>query len=176
MGEFKARSPVRALLTPGRAGQVLERTFADGRRVLFDKTYAQRRGRTAEDVMRHPNFESFKATLRALERLAGERRLTVAVALVPSKEEVYAWVLDGAPPWSTRGEPSGFSAVLRGLCEQHGFSFVDLKPALVEASRLYYEKSGALLWWRDDTHWNGEGQRAAAAAIHENLLHGTSTR
>ena len=51
-----------------------------------------------------------------------------------------------------------------------GFRFLDLKPALVEASRQAYEKSGALLWWRDDTHWNGDGQRAAAAAVYENLL------
>jgi hypothetical protein len=108
-------------------------------------------------------------------RLAGERRLTVAVALVPSKEEVYSWVLDGAPPWSTRVEPSGLSNVVRGLCEQHGFRFLDLKPALVEASRREYEKSGALLWWRDDTHWNGDGQRAAATVINETLLRTTPT-
>src|SRR2546426_601991 len=80
IGEFRSRSPVRALLTPGRASQVLDRTFADGRRMLFNETYARRRGRTAEDFMRHPNFENFKATLGAMERLAGERRLTVAVA------------------------------------------------------------------------------------------------
>jgi hypothetical protein len=119
--------------------------------------------------MRHPNFESLKATLGAMERLAGERQLTVAVALAPSKEEVYSWVLDGAPPWSAGEEPSGFSAVLHGLCAQHGFRLLDLKPALVEASRRAYEKSGALLWWRDDTHWNGDGQRAAVA-VYENLL------
>ena len=71
-----------------------------------------------------------------------------------------------ALPWSADGGPSGFSAVLHGLCEQHGFPFLDLKPTLVEASRQDYEKSGALLWWRDDTHWNGDGQRAAAATIY----------
>jgi hypothetical protein len=80
---------------------------------------------------------------------------------------VYAWVLDGAPPWSTDGGPSGFSEVLRGLCDQHGFRFLDLKPPLVEASRRDYEKSGALLWWSDDSHWNGDGQRAAAAAFYK---------
>jgi hypothetical protein len=138
--------------------------------VLFNETYARRRGRTAEDILRHPNFESLTRTLGATERLAGERRLRVAVALVPSKEEVYSWALDGSPAWSAGAEPSGFSAVLRDLCERHGFRFLDLKPALVEASKPAYEKSGALLWWRDDSHWNGEGQRAAASAVYANLL------
>ena len=170
VGDFRSRSPARALLSRGGAGRIIERNLPDRRPVLFDETYARRRSRTAEDVQRHPNFESLKRTLGAMERLAGERRLRVAVALVPSKEEVYSWVLDGAPAWSTSAEPSGFSGVLRGLCERHGFRFLDLKPALVEAASAAYEKSGALLWWRDDTHWNGEGQRAAASAVYANLL------
>lgn len=173
LNDFRARSPVRRLLTRGDAELVVERKFVDGRRVLFHKAYAERRARTAEEVVRHPNFVHFEATLGAMERLAVERRLKVSVALVPSKEEVYAWVLDGAPAWSARQEPSGFSEVLRGLCEQHGFRFLDLKPTLAEESRRAFEQTGALLWWPDDTHWNGEGQRTAARAIYQNLLGGT---
>lgn len=173
--DFRGRSPVRRLLSRGGMNLVIERKFIDGRQFLFHKDYAQRRGRTAEEVMRHPNFLNLKTTLGAMERLAGERRLTVAVALVPSKEEVYSWVLDGASPWATRVEPSGLSNVLRGLCEQHGFRFLDLKPSLVEASGREYAKSGALLWWRDDTHWNGVGQHAAATVIYETLLRTTPT-
>lgn len=172
---FRSRSPVHRLLSRRGAELVIERTIVDGRRVLFFAPYAQRRGRTADDVMRHPNFESLKATLGAMERLAGERQLNVSVALVPSKEEVYAWLLDGAPPWSAAGEPSGFSTVLRGLCEQHGFRFLDFKPALVEAARRDYEKTAALLWWRDDTHWNGNGQRVAAT-VYTNHLRGIQIR
>ncbi|MDT7604347.1 MAG: hypothetical protein QOF61_2344, partial [Acidobacteriota bacterium] len=173
---FRSRSPVHRLLSPGGAAAVVERTFVDGRRVLFLSLYAERRSRTAEEISRYPNFENLKATLGAMERLAGERRLTVAVALVPSKEEVYSWVLDGAPPWTTGNEPSGFSVVMRELCARHGFRFLDLKPALLEASRRSFEETGALLWWRDDTHWNGDGQRVAAAAVYENLLRGIQTR
>ncbi|MCA1632120.1 MAG: hypothetical protein LC802_00020 [Acidobacteria bacterium] len=170
--DFRSRSPVRRLLSPGGAGQIVERTFVDGRRILFSAPYAERRGRTAEEVSRHPNFESLKATLDAMGRLAGESRLTVAVALVPSKEEVYSWALDGATPWSTARGPSGFAVVMRELCERRGFRFLDLKPTLVEASGRVFKESGALLWWRDDTHWNGLGQREAAAVIHESLLGG----
>ncbi|MDQ2854815.1 MAG: hypothetical protein M3R68_00680 [Acidobacteriota bacterium] len=167
--DFRSRSPVHRLLSRGERESVVEGKFLDGRPILFFAPYAERKGRTAEDVMRHPNFERLKATLRAMEKLAEERRLTVLVALVPSKEEVYSWVLNGALPWSADEQPSGFSTVMRGLCSRHGFGFLDLKPALVEASRRAYEKSGALLWWRDDTHWNGDGQRAAAAAVYQTL-------
>lgn len=168
--DFRARSPVRRLLSGNDSRSVIERKFIDGRRVLFNQYYAERRWRTAEEVMRHPNFGHLQTTLGAMRRLAGERRLRVSVALVPSKEEVYPWVLDGATAWSAGAKPSGFSDVLRRLCEQLGFRFLDLKPALLEDARRENEKSGALLWWTDDSHWNGVGQRAAARAIYRDLL------
>ena len=165
--EFRSRSPIRRLLSRDESELVIERKFVDGRPMLFLAPYAQRRGRTEQDIIRHPNFGNLKVTLSAMERLAAERGLIVSIALVPSKEEVYSWVLDGAAPWSADSGPSGFSIVMRELCQLHGFQFLDLKPSLVAASTLNYEKSGALLWWRDDTHWNGDGQRAAADTIHE---------
>lgn len=168
--DFRARAPIHRLLSGNDSRSIIERRFIDGRRMLFNEYYAHRRWRTAEDVMRHPNFEHLKKTFSAMQRLAGERRLQVSVALVPSKEEVYSWVLDGAPAWSANKEPSGFSDVLRPLCKEHGFSFLDLKPVLLEDARRENEKSGALLWWPDDSHWNGIGQRAAARTIYQNLL------
>jgi acetyltransferase AlgX (SGNH hydrolase-like protein) len=170
VGDFRAGSPLRRLLIGNDSGSIIERKFIDGRRMLFNEYYAQRRWRTAEEVIRHPNFEHLKTTFGAMQRLAGERRLHVSVALVPSKEEVYSWVLDGTPAWSANEKPSGFSDELHRLCEQHGFPFLDLKPVLLEDARRENEKSGALLWWPDDSHWNGVGQRAAARAIYQNLL------
>jgi hypothetical protein len=168
---FRARSPVRRLLSSlGADADVAERKFPDGRPVFFFNPYARHRGRTAEEVRRHPNYEGLLRTFAAMRRLADERRLSVEVALVPTKEAVYSWALDGAPPWSSGAGPSGFSAVLADLCANQGFRFLDLKPALVAASRRAYEESGALLWWRDDTHWNPAGQRVAAAAVCEQLL------
>lgn len=172
--DFRARSPVRRLLSPGEDGAIIERTFPDGRALLFHDRYARNSRRTADEVRRHPNFEHLRATLSAMRRLAGERHLEVDVALVPSKEEVYSWVLDGKSPWTSSEEPSGVSTVLSELCGWQGFRFVDLKPALVEASRRAFEESGALLWWRDDTHWGPVGQRVAATVIYERLLHDLS--
>jgi hypothetical protein len=45
-----------------------------------------------------------------------------------------------------------------------------LKPTLIGASEKKFKEAGELLWWRDDTHWNGAGQRVGADAIYENLL------
>jgi hypothetical protein len=168
--DFRSRSPVRRLLSPGEGGEVVERDFLDGRPLLFFVPNARHRGRTAEEVRRHPNFEGLLRTFAAMKRLAEERHLSVAVALVPTKEAVYSWALDGAPPWTSSPEPSGFSAVISELCARQGFRFLDLKPALVADSRRAYEESGALVWWRDDTHWNATGQRVAAAAVCEQLL------
>ncbi len=176
--DFRLRSPVRRFLSriEGKPGDVvIEKKLADGRQVLFNKTYAERRGRTAEDILRHPNLVNLKTTLGAMERLAAERHFAVAVVLVPSKEEVYSWVLDEAQPWSSPARSSGFSSVLQGLCAQHRFRFLDLKPALIEASSREYKQSGALLWWRDDSHWNGAGQRITAAVIYETLFHASPT-
>jgi hypothetical protein len=176
ISDFRARSALLRLMSRSDPSQIIERRFIDGRRILFHPAYAQRRSRTAEDIRRHPNFESLKATLGAMERLVVARRLSVAVALVPSKEEVYSWVLDSARPWSADSGPSSFSVVLRGLCEEHGFRFLDLKPTLVAASVQAYQKSGELLWWSDDSHWNDGGQRVAAAAVYQALFHGLQRR
>ncbi|MBV9924109.1 MAG: hypothetical protein JOZ96_03645 [Acidobacteria bacterium] len=167
--DFRASSPVRRIFVRGDAARVLERSLPDGRRVLFHKDYAERRGRTAEAVARHQNFAPLRETFEAMRGLAAERRLKVLVALVPSKEEVYSWVLEGVPAWPPDPGPSGFAGALGGLCEREGFGFLDLKPVLSEEARREYERSGALLWWPDDTHWNALGQRAAARAVYQNL-------
>ena len=170
VSDFRARSPLRRLMSGNDSALIIERKFVDGRRMLFNQYYAQRRARTVEEVIRHPNFGHLKKTFGAMQKLADERRLTVSVALVPTKEEVYSWVLDGASPWSVNEKPSGFSNELKSLSEQRGFRFLDLKPALLENARKINDESGALLWWPDDSHWNGVGQRVAAQTIYQNLL------
>jgi hypothetical protein len=170
---FRDRSPVHAIVTrrgaPG-PEQVIEKSFVDGRRLLFLRQYARNKDRTAEEVRRHPNFEKLLATVGAMRRLADARGLGVVVALVPSKEEVYSWALEGAPPWTAGVEPSPFSAALEEMSRQNGMPYLDLKPELVNASKRAFEDSGELLWLSDDSHWNLLGQRVAAGAIQRELL------
>jgi hypothetical protein len=105
-----------------------------------------------------------------MKELVEQRRLKVAVVVVPSKEEVYSWVLDHLPPWSTSAAPGAFSAAIESLSRQMGFGFLDLKPFLLESSRSAWGQSRQLLWWRDDVHWNARGQREAAAVIRHRVL------
>jgi hypothetical protein len=149
---------------------VINRTFLDGRSILFVKTYADRVNRSADEVRRHPNFAHFKTTFNLMRQFAQSKHLRVVVAVVPSKEEVYSWLLNHEPEWTSPKEPSGFSIVAHEFCDLNGFKFFDLKPTLIEASEKKFKESGELLWWRDDTHWNGVGQRVAAEAIYQNLL------
>jgi hypothetical protein len=169
---FRRRSPLRrvALAGGGAAEGAVERSLPDGRRVLFFAPYARAAARTAEEVRRHPNYEGLRATFGAMRRLAGERRLRVLVALAPSKEEVYGWVLGGGGPWANAREPSGFSTALAELSRREGFAFLDLKPRMVASARRAFEESGELLWWGDDTHWNPAGHRVAAETIYDGLL------
>lgn len=172
---FRYRSPLRIIFEQrrqplGGPSEVIEKSFVDGRRLLFLKQYARNKDLTANEVRQHPNFELLGATFGAMKRLADERRLSVAVVSVPSKEEVYAWALEGRPAWSTGGEPSALSAALAEMARRHGMPFLDLKPALVGASRRAFEDSGQLLWWHDDTHWNPLGQQLAADTIQRELL------
>lgn len=171
---FQNRSPIRQIVTRFTQGrrerdQVIERRFVDGSTVLFYSPYARRRGRSLEDVRRHEHYPNLEATLGAMARLARARGLHVAVVVVPSKEEVYSWVLDGGRRWSAGTAPSGLAQALEAMAGSYGFMFVDLKPRLIEASERVFRQSGALLWWRDDTHWNERGHAAAAAIVSEHV-------
>jgi hypothetical protein len=168
---FHDGSTVRRLFGHGdMRDMVINRTFLDGRSILFAKTYAERVNRSADEVRHHPNFNHFKMTFTLMRQFAQSKHLCVVVAVVPSKEEVYGWLLNREPEWTSSKEPSGFSIVAHEFCDANGFKFFDLRPTLIEASEKKFKESGELLWWRDDTHWNGLGQRVAADAIYENLL------
>jgi hypothetical protein len=60
--------------------------------------------------------------------------------------------------------------VIRDLCAKKGYPFLDLAPFFSAAGREWYEGSGELLFWPDDTHWNEKGQELAAAVVYEKLL------
>jgi len=169
--QFISRAVIR--LRYGRLAReswVLRRNFLDGRMLLFASRDPEPKGRSAEDLLHHPNFPCFRATFSAMKRLADQKNLKVAIVLVPNKAGVYSWVLDNGPPWSTTLDPSDFSIVLKQISDQEGFYFFDLKPFFVEASRRAWEDSRGLIWWHDDMHWNARGHKEAASVIYSKVL------
>jgi len=180
-GSFRERSPIRVITDRARGtiGRWLGREGASTRvarrdfmrvPMLFYTDIMNRRGRTLDEVLHHRNWPCIQAVFGAMKALGERRHFRVAVATVPSKEDVYAWVLDGGEPWSSPEEGGSLTAAFKRLSQEQGFSFLDLQPALVRASRDQSEQSGATLWWRDDVHWNGAGQKVAADAIVGSLL------
>lgn len=164
---FRRRSPVRrrfeGLAGPGYA---IRRAPHDPS-FLYLGEYAERSRLGVEAIEAHPNHPRLVRIFQEMARFAAERQLRVVVVSVPTKAEVYAWLLEPDDP--ATGQPSGFARVVGTLARAADFPFLDLKPALVKEAHLAWEE-GEYVWWRDDTHWNPRGHAAAARAVREELL------
>ena len=174
-GGFRSRSSLANLVyrvAPSRRAQeaadrreIIVRDIAGGRKMLFWTRYRAAKDRSPAAVMAHQNYPRLAAVFDEMNRVARAKGFTVGVTLIPTKEEVYDWLLDSSPPAA-----SGFSVVIRDLCTKEGFPFLDLGPFFSAAARELYEGSGELLFWPDDTHWNERGQELAATVVYERLL------
>ena len=151
---------VDARAQPGR--RVVAKKFLDGTGILFSPGYARQAARSLDGVRDDSNYDCIKKTISAMRSFAESKHLTVAIMVAPPKEEVYSWVLHGGRPWSTSSSPSGFALAVEELAREEHFPFLDLKPSLVEASKRVYRESGHLIYWRDDTHWNVDGNMEVA--------------
>lgn len=175
LSTYRNRSAVRQLMmrlfsSEGASDLVLVKCLPTGGKIAFFKPYVERRTRSKLDIWEHKNYPCFMQTLGAIKGLADQYSATFKVILVPSKEEVYSWVIDGTNPWSTGRSPSGFAVALGEFCQEGGIEFLDLKPFLLAAAEDQYENYQQLLWWSDDTHWNSKGHALVADIVYKNLL------
>lgn len=173
---FRKRSPLRQLvirveaaLFPGEeATHVRSAYLPNGDEILFFHPYD--RQRSLAEVEAHPRYRAFADLFGRVVDRARKGGLSPLVVLVPTKARIYPTDANGVA--APRREPlrarPGFAAAVEGLCRQVGVEFQDLTPAFVdEAARAW--KREELLWWRDDTHWNGRGHRLAASSIEARL-------
>lgn len=172
---FQRRSPLREYLKrrteTGSANAVLVTELADpasGKPVLFYKPNVLNSGLTREQVLQQENYPYLAKTMAALCEFAAQRRLNVKVFVLPTKEEIYGWMLQGKEPWSVPTPRAGFSAAVEELARANGMEFHDTKPDFLAAAPGEYP-AGRLLWWRDDTHINGAGHAVIANAIVQSL-------
>jgi hypothetical protein len=108
--------------------------------------------------------------MKAMQRLAIERDVRVSVLIMPTKGQVYRWVLDQRPAMPADALSSGFALAVLGECHRIHLRCFDIKGFLsVEALRLYHS-SGEVLWWRDDTHLSDRGHEAVATFIAHEIL------
>jgi hypothetical protein len=109
---------------------------------------------------RATELEDMALTDAAFARLAPD---LAAVFFIPTKYRVYQRWLE-----PEERLPNASWQHLARLCEQYGVPCTDLTPALVSRSEQLLAE-GRFTWWRDDTHWNGEGIDAAAERVAEVL-------
>ena len=166
MRAWRDRSPLRYLLQRNAPSKdVFSTQFPGGGHFYFYRPYIDAAARGTAAIRAHANFPALRATIAGGVALARSRGLRPVIFLIPAKEEVYAWVHRGAAPWSSPTTPSGFTEALLAICRDEKLACFDLKPDLVLESRRAYEKSGTLLYWRDDSHLNAEGNRFVAARM-----------
>lgn len=170
LATFQRRSPLRQMLT-GFVDRrrtrlyVVRHCFVNGRTMLFYAPYVVAANQTSEAIRAHPSLPDLKAVVAAMRRLTDAIGVSLRIVVIPSKEEVYRWVVDGAGPWSTPAAPTPFATIVGELAAEHGIDVLDLMPAMVGETRRAFEDAGAVLWWYDDTHWNERGHEVAAAEI-----------
>jgi hypothetical protein len=166
----RARADLTGVRPAGPATVVVPGTFLNAKKLLFLKPYVEASQLTYPDVVGHENYAALRNTIAATAQLAGRLKVSLKVVLAPTKEEVYGWLLAKGDPWSTSPEPSGFGVALRELCANAGIPFLDLKPGFIAESKALFDRSGQILWWYDDTHWNEHGHDLAASIVHRELL------
>ena len=87
------------------------------------------------------------------------------VFFIPEKYRVYKEYIDDGR--SLPEPPPGLLA-LQNYYGPRGVPVVDLTPPLREAARVLLVQE-QYVFWRDDTHWNGNGMRAVAPVVRDCL-------
>lgn len=169
IGITTERMNIAATLSEEQAKPVTVKTFLDGKPLLFSNLYVEQQELSAEEVYRHENYPALEKSIAAGVQLARAKGLTPVIALVPTKGEVYKWVLNDDEPWSSPPDPSGFSQVIAEISEKNNVCYLDLKPHLIEESKRVYEETGDLVYWRDDTHWSESGNAVMAQWFYESI-------
>jgi len=167
---IRKKSPVRNLFVRepmvSKIDQEVLAVQVKGRDILFYEKYARIASLSATEVETHPNFEMMSVMFSEMRRMADAENLRVVVVLIPTKEETYPYLLPGRgdllTPELRQGMASGFSTVVESLCGREDFPFLDLKLTFFPEASRRWEKSGDLLWFAADTHWNGAGHAVAA--------------
>lgn len=123
----------------------------------------------------HPNFPRLERTLAAMRDLAVGYRVQPIILIIPTKAEVYRWILEQRTYHTADSQSSHFAVAILQACARAGVRCLDLKPYLTKEGRRLYEDSNEFLWWLDDTHWNHRGHEAVAAFVEQRWLrNGTS--
>lgn len=160
---FRYRSPLRQSVerlfqaTDTPVDTVGRISLSQGKTMLTYKPYERRQRQSLASVEGHLYYQRLVDTLLAMERLANANDLKVLVIIIPDKTAIYG------PQADTTA--SGFATAVESVVSPTKMCFLDLATGLRLKARSLYAESGDVLWWLDDSHWNGLGHAAAADLI-----------
>jgi hypothetical protein len=154
------------------------RNLPDGKAMLFLDTHEVWSRKPQSVVEGHPNFAKLKRTFAAMRELTQKRDVQVIVLILPTKGDLYRWIVESRTTVPEDRAPTGVAEAMRGACEQAGFRCIDMKPYLYDVALRLYQSSGKLLWWPDDTHIGEDGHEAIARLVmdlYKSTLHLTDS-
>lgn len=131
---------------------VVVRTLPNGEPILFFRSQDMWGVQSKQAIEEHPNFSRSVKALEAMARLTAKQGLNLVLLVLPTKGEVYPWILEERVPMAKDEHESGFAEAVLAACVRLHVECLDTKPYLVDKSRRLFASSGRLLWWRDDTH------------------------
>ena len=146
--------------------------------MLFSDKYEDWSRKPQSVVEGHPNFAKLKRTFAAMRELTQKRDVQVIVLILPTKGDLYRWIVESRTTVPEDRAPTGVAEAMRGACEQAGFRCIDMKPYLYDVALRLYQSSGKLLWWPDDTHIGEDGHEAIARLVvdlYKSTLHLTDS-
>jgi hypothetical protein len=155
---YRRRSPIHQWIdiihmkSKDKPAHIIVRSLPDGNPILFFGNQETWANRSRQEVEQHPNFAKLQRTLVAMRRLTAERHVQVKVLILPTKGEVYRWLLEERQPQPEDSHASGFGLATLEACRTSGMVCHDMKP------------------YRDDTHIGKYGHAAIAAYIVDNVL------
>ena len=123
--------------------------------VLSDAEYEARR--PLADVTADANWPRLRKTLAEGAAFLARHGVALTVVVLPTKGEVYRWLLDEREPAPADLQPSGFATAVLDACRELGVRGVDAKPAFARQAQARFARSGETLFFRDDTHPNRAG-------------------
>lgn len=168
---YRNRSPLRQwwqIMQEKKTGTdrgVVLRRLPTGEPFLFLRSQEEWATQSKQAIEQHPNFIKIKRSLELMKALTLKQGLNLVVLILPTKGEIYPWILANQKDRAENGSRSGFALAAVAACEAAQIEVHDTKPYLLEEGGRLYTSSGKLLWWRDDTHLGEEGHAAVAEFI-----------
>jgi hypothetical protein len=119
-----------------------------GKPMAFLRGYAE--------VVQRPSYDDFGFIKDRLSFAKPD-----VVVFIPDKYRVYAGLIDDSP---VTGLPHAQWAYLKSAADNLKIPAIDLTPHLVDRS-IELLPQNLVTYWRDDTHWNVNGERVAARVL-----------